>query len=52
VGNCLHHDPALATIRGTPEFKAVFAIEHDMTVQRARLAARPDVASIDPTGSR
>ena len=37
------HDANLASIRGTPEFKAVFAdIERDMAQQRARLAARPE----------
>jgi tetratricopeptide (TPR) repeat protein len=35
-------DPALASIRDDPEFKAVFAdIERDMTRQRAERAARP-----------
>ncbi len=39
-------DPALASIRGEREFKAVFAdIERDMARQRAELAARPK----DPT---
>ena len=35
-------DPALASIRNEPEFKAIFAdIERDMARQRAALAARP-----------
>ena len=42
------HDPALATIRSDPEFKAVFAdIERDMARQRAELAARPKDAPLD-----
>ncbi len=41
------HDPAFATIRNEPEFKAVFAdIERDMAQQRARLVARPKDAPI------
>jgi len=42
------HDANLASIRDTPEFKAVFAdIERDMAQQRARLAARPKDAPLD-----
>jgi tetratricopeptide (TPR) repeat protein len=47
-------DPALASIRNEPEFKAVFAdIERDMAKQRAALAARPKDAPLDlaPTGT-
>jgi len=41
-------DPALASIRGEPEFKAAFAdIERDMALQRAELAARPKDAPLD-----
>jgi TolB-like protein/predicted Zn-dependent protease len=41
-------DPALASIRHEPEFKAVFArIEARIAVQRARLAARPEGAPLD-----
>jgi hypothetical protein len=41
-------DPALASIRNEPEFKAVFAdIERDMAKQRAALAARPKDAPLD-----
>jgi hypothetical protein len=41
-------DPALASIRDEPEFKAVFAdIERDMERQRADLAARPKDAPLD-----
>ena len=41
-------DPALASIRNDPEFKAVFAdIERDMARQRAELAARPKGAPLD-----
>jgi len=41
-------DPALASIRNDPEFKAVFAdIERDMARQRAELAARPKDAPLD-----
>jgi len=41
-------DPALASIRGQPEFKVVFAdIERDMARQRAALAARPKDAPLD-----
>ena len=41
-------DPALASIRNEPEFKAVFAdIERDMVRQRARLAARPKDAPLE-----
>jgi tetratricopeptide (TPR) repeat protein len=41
-------DPALASIRDDPEFKAVFAdIERDMARQRAELAARPKNAPLD-----
>ena len=44
------HDPAFATIRNEPEFKAVFAdIERDMAQQRARLAARPKDAPLELT---
>ena len=40
-------DPALASIRDEPEFKAVFAdIERDMARQRAELAARPKDAPL------
>jgi len=46
-------DPALASIRNDPEFKAVFAdIEHDMARQRAELAARPKDAPLDLGESR
>jgi len=42
------HDANLASIRDTPEFKAVFAdIERDMAQQRARLAARPKDAPLE-----
>jgi TolB-like protein/Flp pilus assembly protein TadD len=42
------YDPALASIRNDPEFKAVFAdIERDMARQRAELAARPRNAPLD-----
>jgi TolB-like protein/lipoprotein NlpI len=42
-------EPTLASIRGEPEFKAVFAdIERDMARQRAVLAARPKDAPLDP----
>ena len=42
-------DPALASIRNEPEFKAVFAdIERDMARQRASLAARPKDAPLLP----
>ncbi|MCM2311132.1 MAG: tetratricopeptide repeat protein [Steroidobacteraceae bacterium] len=41
-------DPALASIRDEPEFKAVFSgIERDMARQRAELAARPKDAPLD-----
>ena len=41
-------DPALASIRNEPEFKAVFAdIERDMARQRAALAARPKDAPLE-----
>jgi TolB-like protein/Flp pilus assembly protein TadD len=41
-------DPALASIRDEPEFKAVFAdIERDMVRQRAELAARPKDAPLE-----
>jgi hypothetical protein len=41
-------DPCLASIRISPEFKAVFAdIERDMARQRAELAARPKDAPLD-----
>jgi TolB-like protein/Flp pilus assembly protein TadD len=41
-------DPALASIRNEPEFKAIFAdIERDMARQRAALAARPKDAPLD-----
>jgi hypothetical protein len=40
--------PEFASIRGEPEFKAVFAdIERDMVKQRAALAARPKDAPLD-----
>ena len=46
-------DPALASIRDEPEFKAVFAdIERDMARQRAELAARPVDAPLDLDPSR
>jgi hypothetical protein len=42
------HDANLASIRGTPEFKAVFAdIERDMARQRAALAVRPKDAPLE-----
>ena len=45
------HDANLASIRGTPEFRAVFAnIERDMAQQRARLAARPKDAPLELSG--
>ena len=45
-------DPALASIRNEPEFKAIFAdIERDMAQQRARLAARPKVAPLSSASS-
>ena len=41
-------DPALASIRNEPEFKAVFAdIERDMARQRAEIAKRPKAAPLD-----
>jgi TolB-like protein/Tfp pilus assembly protein PilF len=41
-------DPALASIRGEPEFKGVFAdIERDMARQRVELAKRPKDAPLD-----
>ena len=41
-------DPALASIRNEPEFKAVFAdIERDLKRQRAELAARPKDAPLN-----
>jgi tetratricopeptide (TPR) repeat protein len=41
------HDANLASIRGTPEFKAIFAyIERDMAQQRARLASHPKDAPL------
>jgi len=41
-------DPALASIRDDPEFKAIFAdIERDMALQRAELAKRPKDAPLD-----
>jgi TolB-like protein/Flp pilus assembly protein TadD len=41
-------EPTLASIRGEPGFKAVFAsIERDMARQRAALAARPKNAPLD-----
>ncbi len=46
-------DPALASIRDDPEFKAVFAdIERDMAGQRARLAARPRNEPLDLVPAR
>jgi TolB-like protein/Flp pilus assembly protein TadD len=46
-------DPALASIRGEPEFKAVFAdIERDMARQRAELAKRPKDAPFDLAPTR
>jgi hypothetical protein len=43
-------DPKLASIRNEPEFNAVFAvIERDMAQQRARLAAQPKDAALEPT---
>ena len=43
-------NPNLASICNEPEFKAVFAdIERDMAQQRARLAARPKDAALEPT---
>ena len=47
------HDPALASIRNEPAFKAVFAdIARDMARQRAELAARPKDAKLAiPTAS-
>ena len=42
-------DPALASIRNDPEFKAIFAdIERDMARQRAELAARPKNVRLGP----
>jgi tetratricopeptide (TPR) repeat protein len=44
-------DPALASIRDEPEFKAVFAdIERDMALQRAKLAKPPKDAPLDLAG--
>ena len=44
-------DPALASIRDEPEFKAVFAdIERDMALQRAKLAKLPKDAPLDLAG--
>jgi hypothetical protein len=44
------HDANLGSIRGTPEFKAVFAdIERDMARQHARPAARPKDAPLELT---
>jgi len=46
-------DPALASIRDDPEFKAIFEdIERDMARQRAELAKRPKDAplDLDPAG--
>jgi TolB-like protein/Flp pilus assembly protein TadD len=44
-------DPALASIRDEPEFKAVFAdIERDMALQRAKLAKLPNDAPLDLAG--
>ena len=41
-------EPALASIRDEPEFKAVFAdIERDMALQRAKLAKLPKDAPLD-----
>jgi hypothetical protein len=45
-------DPALASIRNEPEFKAIFAdIERDMARQRARLAARAKATTPALTGN-
>jgi tetratricopeptide (TPR) repeat protein len=45
------HDANLASIRATPEFRAVFAdIERDMAQQRARLAARRKDAPLELSG--
>jgi hypothetical protein len=50
---CRDFDPALASIRNEPEFKAVFAdIERDMARQRAELAARPKDAPLNLGESR
>jgi tetratricopeptide (TPR) repeat protein len=47
-GYAQNFDPALASIRNEPGFKAVFAdIERDMARQRAELAARPRNAPLD-----
>jgi tetratricopeptide (TPR) repeat protein len=44
-------DPALASIRDEPGFKAVFAdIERDMALQRAKLAKLPKDAPLDLAG--
>jgi hypothetical protein len=41
-------EPAFASIRDEPEFKAVFAdIERDMALQRAKLAKLPKDAPLD-----
>jgi len=46
-------EPTLASIRGEPGFKAIFAdIERDVARQRAALAARPKDAPLDPTAAR
>ena len=46
-------DPHLASIRGDPEFKAVFAdVERDLLRQRAELAARPKDAPLLPPVAR
>ncbi|MDH4311126.1 MAG: tetratricopeptide repeat protein [Gammaproteobacteria bacterium] len=48
----LSRDPALASIRNEPEFKAVFAaIERDMARQRAEFAARPRDAPLELSAS-
>jgi hypothetical protein len=45
-------EPALASVRDEPEFKAVFDdIERDMARQRAALAARPKDAPLELAGA-
>lgn len=49
----LTRDPALASIRSDPEFKAIFAeIERDLARQRAELVRRPKDAPLDLDPSR